>query len=378
MLKLYRDDLFELQDPFPALAAAAPSLPRVSASAWRDLVIDRVVHADNAWSRDAERRGAAACHGWLADAARSDLRLLQTVAERAVPEVGPAWGEGPAPQVAHRLAAAPDWAACIEDLAVHHHVHGCGDFSRHAAFRWRDGQLRPIAHPDPVRFADLVGYDDQRAPVIENTERFLRGLPAHDTLLYGDRGTGKSSTVKALLTAFRDRGLRLVEAGRHTFSDFPDIAAAVRGRRQRFILFLDDLSFEESETAFKDLKAVLEGGLEARPDNLLVYATSNRRHLVREGFAERDELRGRDTVEEKLSLADRFGLTVIFPSPDQEAYLAIVDGLCRSRGLDVPRGELRERALRWALWGNGRSGRTARQFVDTLVAEAAVARRPAG
>lgn len=367
MLRLYQDRLFENDDLFPALAPLAGSLPRISASAWRDYVIDRVVHADNAWSRDAERRGAVSIHGWLADAARSDLRRLQSLSERAVPGIGAAWGEGRVADVARTLDAAADWSTCLEALAEHHARHGCGDFARHDAFRPRAGRLLPIAEPDRVRLADLVGYESQRAAVVANTERFLAGLPAQDTLLYGDRGTGKSSTVKGLLTAYRDRGLRLIDGGRRGCADFPEIAAAVRGRCQRFILLLDDLSFESNESEFKDLKAVLEGGVEARPANLLVYATSNRRHLVREAFAEREELRGRDTVEEKLSLADRFGLTVVYPSPDEEAYLAIVEGICRTRGVTPADGRLREAALRWALWSNGRSGRTARQFVDSLV-----------
>jgi predicted AAA+ superfamily ATPase len=367
-MRIYRDELFTCGDRFGAAAAMAARLPDLSGSAWRDLIIDRVVYADNPWSRDAEARGGAACAGWLAEAAREDLRDLQRLADDAPDGVGPAWGSGTSPEVATTLATSRDWAGCLPLLANHHHARGCGDFARYGAFRWQRGVLEPVTAPDLVQV--LIGYERERGALASNTERFLRGLPAHDVLLYGARGTGKSSSVKALLTVYRCRGLRLIEAGRGVFGDFSALAAAVRGRRQRFILFLDDLSFEPAETEYKALKAALEGGVQARPDNLLVVATSNRRHLVHEGFAEREDLHGEDTIEEKASLADRFGLTLRFATPDEEAYLQIVERLCRARGLHIEEAELRERAVRWAAWGSGRSGRSARQLVDELAAEA--------
>ncbi len=375
-MRIYQDEFFataSAEARFARVAALAGSLPSVSGDAWRDAVIDRVVYADNPWTRDAEARGEAACSGWLGAAAREDLRELQAVAADGPEGVGPAWGTAAAAAVAHMLAAADDWSACLPHLAEHHFRSGCGDFARHLAFRWERRRLVPVEHPDLVPPNELIGHTEARAALAANTERFLRGLPAHDVLLYGGRGTGKSSSVKALLTAYGSSGLRLAEAGRHVFRDFAALAAAVRGRRQRFIAFLDDLSFESAETEYKALKAALEGGVEARPDNLLVYATSNRRHLVREGFAEREDLHGEETVEEKVSLADRFGLTLRFATPDEQGYLDIVEGLCRARGLAVEGTPLRERALRWAMWGSGRSGRSARQLVDVLAAEAAEA-----
>ncbi|HVB09247.1 MAG TPA: ATP-binding protein [Bacillota bacterium] len=373
-MRIYQDDLFTTAD-LARLADLAPTLPDLTGSAWRDAIIDRIVYADNPWSRDAEARGGDACRGWLAEAARADLRDLQALSASSPQGSGPAWGAGEPAAAAMALAGASDWGDCLPQLAEHHHRQGCGDLSRYAAFRWQGRRLRPVADPDLVRPEDIVGHVEARAALASNTERFLRGLPAHDVLLFGGRGTGKSSSVKALLTRYRDRGLRLVEAGREVVGDFSDLAAAVRGRRQRFILFLDDLSFEAEETEYKALKAALEGGVEARPGNLLVYATSNRRHLVREAFAEREDLHGQDTLEEKVSLADRFGLTVRFATPDEEGYLAIVAALCRARGIDPDASRLRERALQWAAWGSGRSGRSARQLVDVLVAEAAEARR---
>jgi predicted AAA+ superfamily ATPase len=286
--------------------------------------------------------------------------------------------------------------------------HGAGTFAQHRAFRWlgETGGLVPVPAPDAVGPDDLVGYREERELLRRNTVQFLAGFRANNVLLYGDRGTGKSSSVKALLheRSRREQGepeglwdaLRIVEVPARRLNDFPVLAELLRTKPQRFILFVDDLSFEEGETQYKDTKAMLEGGLEARPANVVVYATSNRRHLVREQFADRaspdsGEVHAWDTVQEKLSFADRFGVTITFPTPDQAAYLAIVEGLAQRRGLlrpdgagaraagggvaggsaggGIERAALRARAIEWAAWHNGRSGRTARQFVDYLEGE---------
>ncbi|MDN5362351.1 MAG: uncharacterized protein PWP70_1398 [Moorella sp. (in: firmicutes)] len=286
----------------------------------------------------------------------------------------------PRRKVKERLLATADWGQeGLELLADYYYTHGAGLYGAYRAFRWehgpQGGRLAGIADPDPITLADLIGYEDERSQVVHNTERFLRGLPACNVLLYGARGTGKSSTVKALLNAYGDRGLRLIELPRRYLRDYPEILKAVAGRPQKFIIFIDDLSFEEDEVDYKELKGLLEGSLQVRPANVLVYATSNRRHLVKESFADRTfnpaggEVRLQDTVQEKLSLAERFGLTVIFPSPDQEEYLTIVRELARKAGLEMEAAELRRRALQWALYQNGASGRTARQFVDYLLGE---------
>ncbi len=235
-----------------------------------------------------------------------------------------------------------------------------------------------MPHPDPVRLEGLIGYEREREPLIRNTERLLAGLPSHHALLYGLPGTGKSSTVKAVLNEYADLGLRLVELVKEDLKELPDLLNALRGRGPRFILFVDDLSFEEHEVEYKALKALLEGSVEKPPGNVRLYATSNRRNLIRERFSERDEggasgtsddVHARDTMQEKLSLAARFGLRVTFPAPDQKRYLEIVSGLVEERGLKISDDELRERALLWDRWHAGRSGRTARQFVDELEAE---------
>ncbi|MBU6151445.1 MAG: ATP-binding protein [Chloroflexi bacterium] len=285
--------------------------------------------------------------------------------------------------------------AGVESLVTHYSMHGSGHFARARAFVWRGAtgtnQLSgfdPVMVHDPIRAHDLVGTVDARALLRRNTANLLRGRPANNVLLYGDRGTGKSSSVKSLLqepdTAAwgddPDAGsvpwglLRLIDVPKSRLGDFPTLITCLRGRPERFILFVDDLSFEDGETQYKDLKAVLDGGVTARPENVVVYATSNRRHLIREQFSDRPDplntdVHGQDTVQEKLSFADRFGLTLTFLSPNQEEYLAIATHLAQLRGLPIAIPDLRRRAIAWAAWHNGRSGRTARQFIDDLAAE---------
>lgn len=282
-----------------------------------------------------------------------------------------------------KLHAAPDWAGLAREVAAYFASNGVGLFGRHRAFRWvtlnGEGRLDGVAAPDPVRLIDLVGYELEREPVVENTRQFVAGASANNVLLYGDRGTGKSSTVKALLNEYQSQGLRLIEVAKEDVDDYPEIIALLRGRRERFILFVDDLSFEEHETQYKALKAALEGTLETRPDNVVLYATSNRRHLVVERFADRqkasldDEVHPEDAAQEKLSFADRFGIHAPFLIPDQDRYLQIVEGLAIRYGLHLPTEELRRRALLWSKWHNGVSCRTARQFIDSLRGETMLA-----
>lgn len=352
--------------------------------AWQNWLLDRILWDENAFSRKAELAGWSAMGTSLQQAARQDLERLEVLFQSSpLPGLDGFRGlPGPeAPALKRQLAAAHGWGSLAPALAEHYAAFGVGAFARYRAFRWSDGQLVPVLEPDPIQLEDLIGYERQRAAVVENTERFLTGLPAHDLLLYGDRGTGKSSTVKALLTAYGHRGLRLVELPRMSMRDLPRLMELLRGRGPRFIIFIDDLSFEDVETEYKDAKTVLEGGLASRPSNVLVYATSNRRHIVRERWADRldgaaTDVRADDTIEEKLSLADRFGMTVIFPSPDQELYLTIAAALASRRRLAMDPAQLRQRALQWATRYNGFSGRTARQFVDHLTGDFAGAQGP--
>ena len=256
-------------------------------------------------------------------------------------------------------------------------------FASHAAFRWERngsrGRLQPVV-PGSFDLDDLVGVERPLAELLRNTEQFLRGLPAQHVLLYGERGTGKSSAVRGLVTRFAARGLRVVEVRKADLLELPRILAALRGAPYRFLLFCDDLSFDEGEPGYRELKATLEGGLEPPPANVRILATSNRRHLIPERRSENQavrvdedgELHVGEALEEKLSLSDRFGLVLGFFGFDQPTYLEIVERLARRAGVAVDAERLRRDALRWALERASRSGRTARQFVDDLIGRLAL------
>jgi len=270
------------------------------------------------------------------------------------------------------MISSTDWSDNIIGLYNFYHETGSGSFGRFWTFKWESSgsipQLRGIADPDSIRIDDLVGYEDQKEEILRNTKQFVRGLSANNMLLYGDRGTGKSSTVKSLIHIFGAEGLRIIEVSKHDLKSIHLIISEIEGRAQKFIIFIDDLSFEEDETEYKDLKALLEGSIARPPDNVLVYATSNRRNLVREYFSDRepDEVGRQDTYQEKLSLADRFGIKLVYSAPDKKEFLHTVDELAAKSGITINRPELHELALRWVLWHNARSGRTAKQFIDDL------------
>jgi predicted AAA+ superfamily ATPase len=231
--------------------------------------------------------------------------------------------------------------------------------------------LKGIAAPDPITFAEIIGIDELIDELRENTEQFLDGLPCNNALLYGPRGTGKSSIVKALLNTYANRGLRMIEMPRDALSQIFDMADIIRSRPEKFIIFCDDLTFEEEERSYRHIKTVLEGGLETRPSNMLIYATSNRRHLMPETIREnqRDpgsELHPEEAVEEKISLSDRFGLRLGFQHFDFDTYFDIVRNYAKIRKLRVDRDELRRLSMQWSISNGSFSGRTARQFMDSL------------
>ena len=245
------------------------------------------------------------------------------------------------------------------------------------AFRWRIqdtlGQLIAVKHPDLVEVANLVGISRQIDAVNRNTHQFLRGLPANHVLLWGDRGTGKSSLIKGMLQRYQADGLRLIEVSKDGLLHLQEIAELLWDRPECYILFCDDLSFNEGDPEYRELKAALEGGISARPENVLIYATSNRRHLmprrVKENefpHTEEDELYPREETEEKISLSDRFGLRLAFYRMPQDTYLQIVSHYAEKRGLCIPTTELHRAALQWETSSSGRSGRIARQFIDDL------------
>ena len=375
-------------------------------------LLDRILLDDNPFSQKCEQAGPAAVGPALHEAARQDLtalhqlfalsggiisnaiskQIVQTTLNPHAPSIDASTLPALRELAPLRLAAAAtdsnirrcfeqtvDWSMLVEQLADLFNSRGAGQLARYRAFRWigsnprDDHPLQPVVDIDPIRLTDLIGYDVEREIVIKNTEYFLAGQVANNVLLYGDRGTGKSSTVKALLNEYSERGLRLVEVPKSHLSELSSLLTLLRGRRERFIIFVDDLSFDDNETHYRDLKAILEGGIEARPANVLLYATSNRRHIVSERFSDRgrpgDEIHAFDTVQEKLSFSDRFGISVTFSAPDQDRYLQIVDGLAAARNLPISHANLHRRALEWETWQNGRSARTARQFIDFLTGE---------
>ena len=257
-------------------------------------------------------------------------------------------------------------------LASYYRAQGYGFFAQSSAFAVRDdGQVSPITHPDTIRLRDLPGYERQKQQILKNTLAFLDGREANNILLYGDKGTGKSSTVKAVVNEYAERGLKIIEMSPRHITCFPKIFAETLRSPFKFIVFLDDLSFSREDDNFAALKAFIEGGLAGKPANLVIYATSNRRHLIRESFADRegDEVRVRDSLETVTSLSDRFGLEITFSVPDRDEYLYIVDQLAAESGVDLPGEQLHLLAERFALRRNGRSPRTARQFISQQLAE---------
>ena len=250
-----------------------------------------------------------------------------------------------------------------------------GKLGLHKGFRVeeREGkvELLPITSIAPVRLEDLVGYEIAKKKLIENTEAFIEGRRANNCLLFGDAGTGKSSSMKGILNAYYDKGLRMIELYKHQLTYIHEVIEKVKHRNYKFILFMDDLSFEDFETEYKYLKALIEGGLEKKPDNILIYATSNRRHFIREKFSDkedrREDLHTSDTVQEKLSLASRFGITIYFGAPDKKEFEQIVKVLGKRSGLDIQEKQLLFEANKWELTHGGRSGRSAQQFIDYLL-----------
>ncbi|MBQ7151696.1 MAG: ATP-binding protein [Synergistaceae bacterium] len=274
------------------------------------------------------------------------------------------------------LAYADTAKEFYEQVTNFYECNGVGIFAFNKAFRLDNNVLTPIANADlsDVTLDDLTGYEIQKKELRRNTEAFVNDLPANNVLLYGDGGTGKSTSVKALLNEYYMDGLRVVELYKHQFKEIPSITRALRARNYKFIIFIDDLSFEEDESDFKYLKAVIEGGIATRPENILIYATSNRRHIIREVWSDRDDMEHNgdihrsDTVEEKLSLASRFGIAINYSSPSRQHYHAIVKALAEKAGLlnKISDEELFYGADRWEIQHGGKTGRAARQYVDYL------------
>ncbi|MDD6989459.1 ATP-binding protein [Ruminococcus sp.] len=256
----------------------------------------------------------------------------------------------------------------LKNVAQYYKENGCGIFARYKAFIWRDGDIQPVLHPDRIDMDSFTGYEIQRDMVVNNTKSFIEGKSSNNCLLYGDKGTGKSSTVKAIANEFRKDGLRIVEIPKERLIDFPILVDKIAALPMKFIIFIDDLSFQKQDQSYTTLKAVLEGGLAARPDNALIYATSNRRHIVKESFSDRtdDDVNTRDNMQESLSLSDRFGLAVCYSIPGKKEFVDIVCALARQKGINMSDEELEKGAERFALSRGGRSPRCAKQYVESL------------
>lgn len=367
---------------------------------WEDYLITQILFSENPFTRLAQQRDFVDLPSALVAGVQHDLQVLQSLYECSSACLSE-WIQGVAdmpisPVVWYKeqefvgvetfatyLQELDNWGDAVEKLATYYRQCGSGLFAEYRALRWQAGQFIGIRYSDPIKLSALVGYESQRDALLKNTEFLLSGEMALHVLLYGSRGSGKSSLVKSLLNEYSNasskgkaqRSLRLLEVAKSDLKDLPEIVEHLRGVSQKFIIFVDDLSFEEDDDAFKALKVVLEGNLTARPQNVVVYATSNRRHLIREFFVDRptpkdnEEIHAWDTMQEKLSFSDRFGLTLTFEPADQKTYLKIIQHLATQAEINITQEDLEYQALQWATRHNGRSGRTARQFIDFLKAD---------
>lgn len=365
---------------------------------WHDYLTFELISNENSFSLTCERAGAA--DGSVNRFAKADFAAFKRLFDfdfapierdlgidcfdvlthyRAIPKKAQMYYRAVSERV-RALSDAIDRAAGADEIfrlvTGHYRDYGVGMFGLNRAFRVRaaDGGVRfeAINNIDAVTLDDLIGYELQKAELRENTAAFVSGRGCNNMLLYGDAGTGKSTSVKAILNEYAGQGLRMIEIYKHQFSLLGDVIAAVKRRNYRFMIFIDDLSFEEHEVEYKFLKAVIEGGVETRPDNVLICATSNRRHLVRETWGDRGDMEFNgdvhrsDTMEEKLSLAARFGCAINYSNPDRRQYHEIVRGIARRSGLDADDPALIAEANKWELRHGGVSGRTAQQFINHL------------
>lgn len=359
----------EGEDALTAYTALFYTLRQVGCEGLGDWLWDQLRYTESPYSRLIDRDGSDPA---LENAARRDIDTLVLLAEtdcdRFIDAMKPLLGS----EYAATLAGLPRWRAAapfdFDSLTQFYKDHGAGQFARYRAFLWEDGALVPVADPDCPRPEDLLGYEHQRGMVEENTRLMLMGRQANNVLLFGDGGTGKSATVKSMLHLPGMEDLRLIEVEKENLTGMPELIRSLAGRRQKFILFIDDLAFDQDDKTYSALKTILEGTLEKRPANVCICATSNRRHLVRQTFTERagDEVDTFETISEKTALAERFGLRIPYLTMNKADYLALVDHLAAQAGISMDRDALHAQAMTWEIRHAGRTPRVARQFVASL------------
>lgn len=363
------DDVIELQSGFFRELSNCDSL--------KAHISELILTNDNVFTKAACAGKAGELSISIINAVKSDLQKLEEISSLTAQDVLEMVEDEDVRQILLTMPywevgkAVPPldngWDKSMDRLADYWRQNGYGIYAKSSAFSWRDDEICPVAYADAIALSDLKNYEVQRQQVIDNTENFISGNPANNVLLYGDRGTGKSSTVHAILNEYKDRGLRMIEIPKSAVSELAYIRELVADSPLKFIIYIDDLSFDSNDNSFKELKASLEGSLSGRQPNTLIYATSNRRHLIKENFSDRDnDVNKSDTMQEQLSLSDRFGLTITFLNPDKKDYLDIVEKIAVDRGLDirVDMDELCFKAERWATRRGGRSPRCAKQFID--------------
>lgn len=341
----------------------------------KEYISKLILTDDNVFTQAACAGSADKLNEAVINAVKLDLEKLEEISELTACDISdavenndlkemlkgiPSWEKG---EALPPLSA--DWGSQLDALIAFHKMNGYGKYAKYIAFTWRNREIYPITALDLITLDDLKNYEEQRQRVIDNTESFVAGHPANNVLLYGDRGTGKSSTVHALLNEYHNQGLRMIEIPKSAVADLSLIREQLAESPMKFIIYIDDLSFDSNDTSFSELKAALEGSISGRQSNILIYATSNRRHLIKENFSDREnDVNRGDTMQEQLSLSDRFGLTITFLNPNKFEYQDIVKKIAADRGLVLDEEHLCFKAEQWATRRGGRSPRCAKQFID--------------
>lgn len=404
LMEHYDDEYFNLEDRQGLFYECIHNIIKKAAhhgfygNLWHCIIANLLVNDENPYSLSCEIAGEQ--KGTLSDAALHDFEIIKEFLDFDLTKLGNLFGNESLNfiknfdgnreksnvynsrirdricEVANGIGNASN-ACDVKDIITDFYAtYGVGKFGLNKSFRIShpeggDMEIKAIKNIAHVSLDDLVGYEIAKKKLIDNTEAFVNSLPANNCLLFGDAGTGKSSSIKGIINKYYDKGLRMIEVYKHQFRDLNEVIAQIKNRNYKFIIYMDDLSFEEFEIEYKYLKAIIEGGLEVKPDNVLIYATSNRRHLIQEKFSDkegrRDDLHASDTVQEKLSLVARFGVSIFFCAPDKKEFQNIVKELAKRHNISIPEDELLLEANKWELAHGGLSGRTAQQFIDYLL-----------